>query len=190
MIEIILAILVIGCIIYIFKGDFFRRNAGVTVLKSLPLSIFKKWVKEDENIKQEATVKVNHIKTSDDKKNNDSASKVLDKQNEDTKAIDKLGKIEEVNEIEAIENIDELSNHSENISDGLINDGKEIIESIEDQLINEDESINEAEQLVYWTPRGKTYHSKTTCRTLVRSKVINSGTVNESGKDFKCEYCK
>ena len=43
--EIIVAIIVVGCIIYMFKGDFARKNVGVTVLESLPLSIFKKWGK-------------------------------------------------------------------------------------------------------------------------------------------------
>ena len=55
------------------------------------------------------------------------------------------------------------------------------------------ENINEEikeKEIVYWTPRGKTYHAKSNCRTLSRSKVINSGTVYESGKDFKCEHCK
>ena len=54
---------------------------------------------------------------------------------------------------------------------------------------NNDNLLNQ-EEIVYWTPNGKTYHSKSTCRTLARSKIINSGTVNESGKDFKCENCK
>ena len=49
---------------------------------------------------------------------------------------------------------------------------------------------SEVEELVFWTPNGKTYHTKNTCRSLSRSKIINSGTVYESGKDFKCENCK
>ena len=58
MFEIIVAIIVIICIIYFFKGDFTRRNAGVIVLKSLPLSIFKKWGKEDKGIKEEVSTEI------------------------------------------------------------------------------------------------------------------------------------
>ena len=53
MIEIAIGILVIVCIIYIFKSDFIRRDVCVTVLESLPLSIFKKWVKEDGKTKSD-----------------------------------------------------------------------------------------------------------------------------------------
>ena len=57
MIEIAIAILVVGCIIYIFKSDFIRRDVCVTVIESLPLSIFKKWVKEDSKIKSDNILK-------------------------------------------------------------------------------------------------------------------------------------
>ena len=71
---------------------------------------------------------------------------------------------------------------------------KTCVESEESNILdlideNNDNLLNQ-EEIVYWTPNGKTYHSKSTCRTLARSKIINSGTVNESGKDFKCENCK
>ena len=37
MFEIIVAIIVLICIIYLFKGDFFRKKVVVTVVENLPL---------------------------------------------------------------------------------------------------------------------------------------------------------
>ncbi|MGL4572045.1 MAG: coiled-coil domain-containing protein [Clostridium sp.] len=42
---------------------------------------------------------------------------------------------------------------------------------------------------VYWTPNGKSYHKSGNCTTLKRSKVINSGTLAESGKSDPCNVC-
>ena len=220
MVEIIVAIIVVICIIYIFKGDFIRRNVGVTVLESLPLSIFKKWgkeekrIKECKNVKEEVSVEINDIKVNVDNNINERDSEVLKEvaidvlteEIEEVKFIDKTDSIDELNNvektelIESVENIneieekviDEFNNSSENIDEILINDVKETIENKEiveelNEELNED--LNE-EDIVYWTPKGKTYHAKNTCRTLARSKIINSGTVYESGKDFKCEHCK
>ena len=210
MFEIIVAIIVIICIIYFFKGDFTRRNAGVIVLKSLPLSIFKKWGKEDKGIKEEVSTEISDIKVNDDNNINEGASEVLEEiaadilteEIEEVKFIDKTDNIDEVNNvektelIESVENIDEIeeneidefNNSSENIDEILINDVKEAIEN--KNIIEADNGEVKEEYIVYWTPNGKTYHMKSTCRTLARSKVINSGTVYESGKDFKCEHCK
>ncbi|MEG1416845.1 MAG: MBL fold metallo-hydrolase [Clostridium sp.] len=44
-------------------------------------------------------------------------------------------------------------------------------------------------ETVYWTPNGKSYHSTNTCSTLSRSKVINSGTLSQSGKSDPCDKC-
>ncbi|KMT23024.1 ComEC/Rec2 family competence protein [Clostridium cylindrosporum] len=44
-------------------------------------------------------------------------------------------------------------------------------------------------ETVYWTPKGKSYHSTTSCPTLSRSKIINSGTIEESGKYDPCDKC-
>ena len=198
MVEIIVAIIVVICIIYIFKGDFIRRNVGVTVLENLPLSIFKKWGKEEEDIKEYkninevVSVEINDIKVNANSNINERDSQVLEEV-----AIDTLTEeIEEVKFIELVENIneieerviDEFNNSSENIDDILINDVKEFIENKE--IMEKFNEESKEEDIVYWTPKGKTYHSKNTCRTLARSKVINSGTVHESGKDFKCEHCK
>lgn len=206
MFEIIVAIIVVICIIYIFKSDFTRRNAGVIVLKSLPLSIFKKWGKEENDIKEEVSVEISDAKVNADNNINGRDSETLEeiavdiltekikevKFMDKTDSIDEVNNVEKTESIESVENIneieeneiDEFNNSSENIDEILINDVKEAIENKE--IVEE---LNE-EVIVYWTPKGKTYHAKNTCRTLSRSKVIHSGTVYESGKDFKCEHCK
>ena len=45
------------------------------------------------------------------------------------------------------------------------------------------------EDIVYWTPNGKSYHSTKSCPTLSRSKTVNSGTQAESGKYDPCDRC-
>lgn len=49
--------------------------------------------------------------------------------------------------------------------------------------------VNESMETVYWTPKGKSYHSTKSCRTLSRSKTILSGTQAESGKYDPCDVC-
>ncbi len=44
-------------------------------------------------------------------------------------------------------------------------------------------------ETVYWTPKGKSYHKSKDCPTLSRSKIINSGTIEQSGKDDPCDKC-
>ena len=53
---------------------------------------------------------------------------------------------------------------------------------------SEGSSINNSE-IVYWTPKGKSYHKDKNCRTLARSKTILSGTIAESGKTDPCDVC-
>ena len=64
--------------------------------------------------------------------------------------------------------------------------------------ITESSSANDTKQpvinnqdgtVVYWTPNGKSYHSTPNCSTLKRCKVINSGTIEESGKTDSCDKC-
>ena len=65
-------------------------------------------------------------------------------------------------------------------------------EKVED-IVESNESIEfpeEKEIIVYWTPNGKNYHMKNTCRTLARSKVILSGNTLECEKAICCEHCK
>lgn len=45
------------------------------------------------------------------------------------------------------------------------------------------------EEIVYWTPQGKHYHKTKNCRTLLRSKVVNSGSIEQSGKLTGCNKC-
>lgn len=59
-------------------------------------------------------------------------------------------------------------------------------------VTNTDESSRQKETTVYWTPKGKSYHSTSGCRTLSRSKKIISGTLDEAlaeGKDDSCDVC-
>ena len=237
MIEIAIAILVVGCIIYIFKSDFIRRDVCVTVIESLPLSIFKKWVKEDSKIKSDNILKDERNKVISIKNNGyenivDFNKEVLNevaitKIEPDIEVIEEENIIEEnnVNEEENIDediridttkdieevintninnsfegNLKEVSNNSEESieSKEIIEDTNEEIKEIDKSSEEVDEEANNlddilnlvSEELVFWTPNGKTYHTKNTCRSLSRSKIINSGTVYESGKDFKCENCK
>lgn len=237
MIEIAIAILVVGCIIYIFKSDFIRRDVCVTVIESLPLSIFKKWVKEDSKIKSDNILKDERNKVISIKNNGyenivDFNKEVLNevaitKIEQDIEVIEEENIIEEnnVNEEENIDediridttkdieevintninnsfegNLKEVSNNSEESieSKEIIEDTNEEIKEIDKSSEEVDEEANNlddilnlvSEELVFWTPNGKTYHTKNTCRSLSRSKIINSGTVYESGKDFKCENCK
>ena len=44
-------------------------------------------------------------------------------------------------------------------------------------------------KIVYWTPKGKSYHSRRNCPTLSRSKTILEGTIQESGKNDPCDKC-
>ena len=237
MIEIAIAILVVGCIIYIFKSDFIIRDVCVTVIESLPLSIFKKWVKEDSKIKSDNILKDERNKVISIKDNGyenivDFNKEVLNevaitKIEQDIEVIEEENIIEEnnVNEEENIDediridttkdieevintninnsfegNLKEVSNNSEESieSKEIIEDTNEEIKEIDKSSEEVDEEANNlddilnlvSEELVFWTPNGKTYHTKNTCRSLSRSKIINSGTVYESGKDFKCENCK
>ena len=223
MIEIAIAILVVGCIIYIFKSDFIRRDVCVTVIESLPLSIFKKWVKEDSKIKSDNILKDERNKVISIKNNGyenivDFNKEVLNevaitKIEQDIEVIEEENIIEE-NNVNEEENIDEdiridttkdieevinTNNSEESIeSKEIIEDTNEEIKEIDKSSEEVDEEANNlddilnlvSEELVFWTPNGKTYHTKNTCRSLSRSKIINSGTVYESGKDFKCENCK
>lgn len=47
----------------------------------------------------------------------------------------------------------------------------------------------QSEDIVYWTPQGKHYHKIQNCGALLRSKVINSGSIDESGKLTGCNKC-
>ena len=42
---------------------------------------------------------------------------------------------------------------------------------------------------VYWTPSGSVYHYSRYCSTLSRSRIINSGSISDSGKSRACKVC-
>ncbi|TQQ83915.1 MBL fold metallo-hydrolase [Peptacetobacter hominis] len=44
--------------------------------------------------------------------------------------------------------------------------------------------------IVYWTKNGKVYHSNKNCDGLKNSKSINSGTIEDSGKERLCKICE
>ena len=50
-------------------------------------------------------------------------------------------------------------------------------------------SSNNNEDVVYWTPNGEVYHLSKDCPSLARSKVINKGTIEESGKPRAHKGC-
>lgn len=59
------------------------------------------------------------------------------------------------------------------------------------EVINEEKptsSVNN-EKKVYWTPNGKSYHTTKDCSALSKSKVINEGTISQSGKTDLCDRC-
>lgn len=61
------------------------------------------------------------------------------------------------------------------------------------EKVESNESIEfskEKEIIVYWTPNGKSYHTKNNCMTLSRSKKILTGTLSECEKEICCEHCK
>lgn len=53
-------------------------------------------------------------------------------------------------------------------------------------------AVPQASKTVYWTPKGKSYHSTPECPTLSRSKTINEGTLENAyalGKSDSCDRC-
>lgn len=59
-------------------------------------------------------------------------------------------------------------------------------QSYDDQSIENDVVID---NIVYYTPKGKSYHSTDKCSTLSRSKTILSGSIESSGKNDPCDAC-
>jgi hypothetical protein len=82
----------------------------------------------------------------------------------------------------------ELMNcNNENVENKSENDFKKEFcpESLE--MLNEDNIQDE--EIVYWTPLGKHYHKTQNCGSLLRSKVINSSSIDKSGKLTGCTKC-
>lgn len=185
MVEIVVLIIVIVCMMYILKGDLYRKKVVVTIVESLPLGIFKK----PNNIEHKEIIIKHNIEVSDEAKVNSekelNVHTTLESNNklEDNERIGQVHK-KEINSIETLNDENNKGGEKEEIKSD-----KEL-EVACDSISQDEDSDDRVEEIVYWTPNGKTYHGKNTCRTLSRSKVINSGSICESGKDFKCEHCK
>lgn len=173
MFEAIVIVVVIICIMYFFKDEVFGKNVVVTIVESLPLSIFKK----NNMNKEETSIKENTIINHKDEKSN----------NELEKNIPTDNKVEVCTEDKSIE-VEEQENDLEQVISHINSEENEEQVEAEQELLHT--IIEENGDIVYWTPNGKTYHKSNTCRTLARSKIINSGSIIESGKDFQCEHCK
>lgn len=172
---IFLAIVLI--VIVMYGNEVFRGSFKVKVVRFLPLGIFKEDKKKDSTRDNgEESTKEQHINKEIDTLHNSTS----DENENDLKE----------NEIE----LKEIESDERNVEIHEKEEEKTCIESeysnVSDLIEENDDDVLKEEKIVYWTPNGKTYHSKSTCRTLTRSKVINSGTVSDSGKDFKCENCK
>lgn len=57
-----------------------------------------------------------------------------------------------------------------------------------DREIPEHQTVSS--ETVYWTPNGKVYHLYRSCPSLNHSNVIETGTIEESGKPRVCHNCK
>ena len=180
----IIFLVIVLIVIVMYGNEILRGSFKVQVVKFL--GIFKEDKNKDKDSKidnREESIKERHINKEKDNLHNS----ILIENENDLKE----------SQIEAQENeikVKEIEHDEINVEINEKGEEKTCVESEESNILdlideNNDNLLNQ-EEIVYWTPNGKTYHSKSTCRTLARSKIINSGTVNESGKDFKCENCK
>ncbi|KMT22956.1 ComEC/Rec2 family competence protein [Clostridium cylindrosporum] len=84
------------------------------------------------------------------------------------------------------------SNLGNTLSHEVTNSSKKSDSNVTVTLPKKNPSTNTSKGEVYFTPKGKSYHSTTNCRTLSRSKTILSGTVQEaisSGHGDPCNVC-
>lgn len=82
------------------------------------------------------------------------------------------------------------SNNGANVSSSL--DNKEISSSEVSQpneVQEKPSNFNPNQEVVYWTPNGKSYHRSKSCSALAKSKTILEGTISESGKYDPCDRC-
>lgn len=86
------------------------------------------------------------------------------------------------------------SNTSSNNSTSSSNDNGTTSNSATSNNTTTNESSNNTGStnnsgIVYWTPKGGSYHTRKSCPTLSRSKTILEGTIQESGKSDPCDKC-
>ncbi|CEQ19933.1 beta-lactamase [[Clostridium] sordellii] len=75
-----------------------------------------------------------------------------------------------------------------NTNDSSLKNSQNKINSNKNAQSNQVVSSNK-EGIVYWTPKGKSYHTTKNCSALSKSKNILSGTIQESGKSDPCDRC-
>lgn len=68
-----------------------------------------------------------------------------------------------------------------------------ILKKVKNIFIKNSKSItiqNKQSDIIYWTEKGKHYHTDKNCIALLRSKDVLEGTVDSCSKDTLCEICK
>ena len=118
----------------------------------------------------------------DKNKNYEIVNKVYMKEISKNKVEDEADSKEENDKLAA----DSLGDHKDKSSRGSISEEINISDSTDD--MDHKDIINN--KIVYWTPKGKTYHNSKSCFALSRSRVINEGTVEESEKSALCDLCR
>lgn len=89
--------------------------------------------------------------------------------------------VKEINKEKIEENLNSKEENTNN--ENNISDKDNISKNIEDIDISNNKTV-------YWTPKGKTYHTSKSCFALSRSKVILEGSAVESEKDALCDLCR
>ncbi|MBH9750893.1 MBL fold metallo-hydrolase, partial [Clostridioides difficile] len=69
------------------------------------------------------------------------------------------------------------------------NSGKSNSNTSKNDSFKNKQNTSNSEEIVYFTPKGKSYHSTKNCSGLSRSKKILSGTIAESKKNDPCDIC-
>lgn len=131
-----------------------------------------------------------------DQNKNDEDSVVEENKNEDEQ-VDEEIKEESVQESETDlideEDSDATLAQKEDNSAFIDDEENEEINVYSDTVVESESTqepdANESSETVYWTPKGKSYHTTKSCPTLSRSKIINSGTIDQSGKYDPCDRC-
>ena len=187
-----------------YGGSFLGKTTVITIVQHLPLGLFK-------NDDEKQTIKLNKKDIIDNTKEEITSLEVPleEKKEEEEAKIELIHKTELEEEVEAKEVEIELQHEADTEAEMEFQaetDGDVEIEveaevdtegegetetevKVDLEVESEEEPESEAE-VVYWTPNGKSYHMENTCRTLARSKIIHSGTIEQSGKSSDCEHCR
>ncbi len=95
-------------------------------------------------------------------------------------------------EEERFDNQDSQENESSEISEEAITEVSATMEEeVEENTSQSDNQVTD--DLFFWTPNGKSYHSDPNCISLKRSKTILSGSeadAAQAGKTTLCSMCK